>query len=1033
MSTNIVYNGVTYTIPAYDDVEWGKAVSAYLIAIPAGMLTKAGGSWHLTDSDLDLGSAYGLATIYLKSKTSNIAQSGVVRLAKTDFIAWRNNANGGDNKLATDTDLLTWNLVEIPTISSTSILTNKTFNAPDNTLTGIADINIDAAAAIALSKILIGPGEIQYESLSLTGKLKDADWSSDPADKLSAAKIDSDFGPSSVITAGTFKVGDNPYVSVKANALADYDFELPAADGVAGQALVKSVAGTLEWASIPGLSLQQYYVMVGDSSNLPTSVNTSAVGDIGANETTGFTIKALAVDNSHIKAAAAIALTKLAALATGSRALASDATGFIVESATTAAELGYLSGVTSAVQTQLNTTSSAISNKLDITSLVPFTVSNAPNSSTVGTASKINTINPDTVGLIIKGSYDAGALPANISFLAPYGASPDALFSLGSPTGTLVGNASVSGGKLDCSVSTSSARYDGAGNADFAQAGTIRVLVTPGYTGNPAALSCIFVVRKTLAAGETPSMMALFHHNVSGYLYLYVQNDAGVAQITAADTPVVWAPVSGTTYEIEVDYNFTAGATRIFINGVQHGPTITPTFTRSAGDMLYFILSSYDGTSLYWGNYLFDNMAIFSTVQHIADFTGELPHTYGEQNVDSFQVQNSSGTPLFSINGAGIVTLKSAVFTDITASSVPYVDANKKLTASTTTIAELTYLTGVTSAIQTQLNAKAPSSTAVTLTGVQALTNKDIDGGTASNTSRITIPKNTSANLTGLTRKQGTILYDTDAQKLKIDDGTSLKVVGGGLIPVPITKTYATVLESGKHYLLDAVTAAADITLNLPAGSTEADIKITSFNIPTGYKVIIAPNGAEKIFYDDTDCDTVTFEYAETEQWIELCWNGTKWIVNDGSGVLSGTFNGSLDFTGDVSVAGSLDINASDTSGNVRSGTYSATVTAVGGCTVTSPKTGNYIRVGNLVTVSVVIDVDPTTAGAETNFTISLPIASDLTNINQLAGVCASYEGSGCNGGVIWGNTANNVADVYIFPVTNVNHSYTVHFTYVIA
>jgi hypothetical protein len=45
---------------------------------------------------------------------------------------------------------------------------------------------------------------------------------------------------------------------------------------------------------------------------------------------------------------------------------------------------------------------------------------------------------------------------------------------------------------------------------------------------------------------------------------------------------------------------------------------------------------------------------------------------------------------------------------------------------------ELAFVDGVTSAIQTQIDAKAPSSTAATLTGTQTLTNKTID--TASNT-----------------------------------------------------------------------------------------------------------------------------------------------------------------------------------------------------------------------------------------------------------------------------------------------------------
>lgn len=57
--------------------------------------------------------------------------------------------------------------------------------------------------------------------------------------------------------------------------------------------------------------------------------------------------------NADVNAAAAIALTKLAAQ-TADRALVSDGSGFIVPSAVTATELGHVSGVTSAIQTQLD-------------------------------------------------------------------------------------------------------------------------------------------------------------------------------------------------------------------------------------------------------------------------------------------------------------------------------------------------------------------------------------------------------------------------------------------------------------------------------------------------------------------------------------------------------------------------------------------------------------------------------------------------------------------------------------------------------
>lgn len=62
----------------------------------------------------------------------------------------------------------------------------------------------------------------------------------------------------------------------------------------------------------------------------------------------------------------------------------------------------------------------------------------------------------------------------------------------------------------------------------------------------------------------------------------------------------------------------------------------------------------------------------------------------------------------------------------------------------------------------------------------QVVTAKDIDGGTASNTSRITLPKASSGTLTALTRKEGTVVYDTTAQKPYYDNGTSLIAIGSG-------------------------------------------------------------------------------------------------------------------------------------------------------------------------------------------------------------------------------------------------------------
>ncbi|HEY9664438.1 MAG TPA: phage tail protein [Allocoleopsis sp.] len=107
--------------------------------------------------------------------------------------------------------------------------------------------------------------------------------------------------------------------------------------------------------------------------------------------------------------------------------------------------------------------------------------------------------------------------------------------------------------------------------------------------------------------------------------------------------------------------------------------------------------------------------------------------------------------------------------------------------------AELSYLSGVTSSIQTQINSKASSTdltnhendtsthgvgTVAGLTETQIFTNKDYDGGTAANSRRITLPKDTYANLLLLTRKEGTIWYATDLDTVFYDDGSSLLPVG---------------------------------------------------------------------------------------------------------------------------------------------------------------------------------------------------------------------------------------------------------------
>jgi len=80
----------------------------------------------------------------------------------------------------------------------------------------------------------------------------------------------------------------------------------------------------------------------------------------------------------------------------------------------------------------------------------------------------------------------------------------------------------------------------------------------------------------------------------------------------------------------------------------------------------------------------------------------------------------------------------------------------------------------------TAIHGIADTSLLVTTTGAQQLTNKDYDGGAASNSRRLTLPKDTLTNLSALSRKEATVVYATDQSRPYFDNGTTLQPIGSG-------------------------------------------------------------------------------------------------------------------------------------------------------------------------------------------------------------------------------------------------------------
>lgn len=161
--------------------------------------------------------------------------------------------------------------------------------------------------------------------------------------------------------------------------------------------------------------------------------------------------------------------------------------------------------------------------------------------------------------------------------------------------------------------------------------------------------------------------------------------------------------------------------------------------------------------------------------------------------------------------------------TAITASRALASDANGIPTHATTTTTELNRLSGVGSAVA------GISDTAV-------FTNKDYDGGTASNTSRLTVPKASFSTLSGLTRKEGTIVYASDLDQLFSDDGSNLNPIGSG----SGEKNY---IATGSSSAVGWTASSANITVattvtaaELPReNTTRGGIKITGVSGNSAY------------------------------------------------------------------------------------------------------------------------------------------------------------------------------------------------------
>jgi hypothetical protein len=123
------------------------------------------------------------------------------------------------------------------------------------------------------------------------------------------------------------------------------------------------------------------------------------------------------------------------------------------------------------------------------------------------------------------------------------------------------------------------------------------------------------------------------------------------------------------------------------------------------------------------------------------------------------------------------------------------------------------------------------------------------------------------------------------------------------------------------------------------------------------------------------------------------------------------THSGNHTFSGTTTFTGASTFSANP-AGKILSGTYTPSLTVFAATNVAASTSGvcRYVRVGDIVTVSGQIFVDPTTTLLTTQISISLPIASNFSDTSQCSGTAVGGDNTLINAAKIASSAASDCA-----------------------
>lgn len=256
-----------------------------------------------------------------------------------------------------------------------------------------------------------------------------------------------------------------------------------------------------------------------------------------------------------------------------------------------------------------------------------------------------------------------------------------------------------------------------------------------------------------------------------------------------------------------------------------------------------------------------------------------------------------------------------------------------------------------------------------------------------------------------------------------VDPVTPFTLQSGGLQYISNSGTSntptVTLLNPSGDVVIDTVTVLQSDTITVGTGQTQIQ-NITSGNTKAGISKKAGVGGSTTMYWSG----------SINERWTSIAFSlhpnqnnnalTEAWHID-----LNGHVYGKKLHNNSVAVTGT-------TNQYVASGTYTPTLTNVTNVSASTAYSSQWIRVGNVVTVSGKVDIDTTlAAGTASELGMSLPLASALTAEEQVGGTATSDSVASLSAR-IKADATNDRASFVFKSISLTNDSYAFSFQYLI-